>query len=201
MDFKILVLLLIVVGMSGCITEDLASTDLVIGDTAITSDDIEISVSEYKFVDHFEQKAINDKINKYYPPDGAKFLLVYLKVTNVGEVETPSNTVSLSMFSFDSEEVDTPKLLYAGNEIKANKNNIAYGVSDSYSDKIYYGVLGSLNTHDLFLTVDRSYNPKFEGYGTAYPNVTKEGWVAFTVPAGIDLSQTKIEIHGLKWSF
>lgn len=190
--------MLILVFTSGCITENLSiGTSLSIGDTSTTEDDIEITVTEYKFVDYFEQKSIYNKVSKSYPPEGAKFLILYLKVTNVGAVETPSNTISVSMLSFDSS--DTPKLLYAGNEIKANSNNIKYGVSDSYSDKIFYGLY--MNTNDLFLTSDDNYNPKFKGYGKEYPNVTKEGWMAFSVPANIDLSETKLEIHGLKWIF
>lgn len=197
MKNNILFLMLILVLVSGCITESLnTNNNLNIGDTGITKDDIEITVTEYKFVDHFEQKVINDKINKYYPPKGAKFLIIYLKVTNVGLVETPSNTISFNRFSSD---VDTPTLLYAGNEIKAN-DNIAYGVSGSSSGKIYYS-LGFLTICDLFVNNDDDYNPKFGGYGKAYPNVTKEGWMAFSVPANIDLSETKLQIHGLKWSF
>ena len=191
MKINILFLMLILVLVSGCITENLN-----IGDNGITKDDIEITVTEYKFVDHFEQKVINDKINKYYPPEGAKFLIIYLKVTNVGLVETPTNTISFNRFSSD---VDTPTLLYAGNEIKAN-DNIAYGVSGSDSEKIYYSS-GLLTIYDLFVNNDDDYNPKFKGYGKAYPNVTKEGWMAFSVPANIDLSETKLQIHGLKWSF
>lgn len=197
MKINILFLMLILVLVSGCITESLnINNNLNIGDTGITKDDIEITVTEYKFVDHFEQKAINDKINKYYPPEGAKFLIIYLKVTNVGLVETPTNTISFNRFSSD---VDTPTLSYAGNEIKAN-DNIAYGVSVSSSEKIYYS-LGLLTIYDLFVNNDDDYNPKFKGYGKAYPNVTKEGWMAFSVPANIDLSETRLQIHGLKWSF
>ena len=197
MKINILFLMLILVLVSGCITESLnTNNNLNIGDTGITKDDIEITVTEYKFVDHFEQKAINDKINKYYPPEGAKFLIIYLKVTNVGLVETPTNTISFNRFSSD---VDTPTLSYAGNEIKAS-DNIAYGVSGSSSEKIYYS-LGLLTIYDLFVNNDDDYNPKFKGYGKAYPNVTKEGWMAFSVPVNIDLSETKLQIHGLKWSF
>ena len=197
MKINILFLMLILVLVSGCITESLnINNNLNIGDTGITKDDIEITVTEYKFVDYFEQKAINDKINKYYPPEGAKFLIIYLKVTNVGLVETPTNTISFNRFSSD---VDTPTLSYAGNEIKAN-DNIAYGVSGSSSEKIYYS-LGLLTIYDLFVNNDDDYNPKFKGYGKAYPNVTKEGWMAFSVPANIDLSETRLQIHGLKWSF
>ena len=197
MKINILFLMLILVLVSGCIAESL-NTDynLNIGDTGITKDEIEITATEYKFVDHFEKKIMNDKIIKHYPPEGAKFLIIYLKVTNVGLVETPTNTISFNRFSSD---VDTPTLLYAGNEIKAN-DNIAYGVSGSDSEKIYYSS-GLLTIYDLFVNNDDDYNPKFKGYGKAYPNVTKEGWMAFSVPANINLSETKLQIHGLKWSF
>ena len=198
MKINILFLMLILVLVSGCIAESL-NTDynLNIGDTGITKDEIEITATEYKFVDHFEKKIMNDKIIKHYPPEGAKFLIIYLKVTNVGLVETPTDTISFNRLSSD---VNTPILLYAGNEIKAN-DNIAYGASDSYSDKIYYRTSSLLTTYDLFVNFDDNYNPKFGGYGKAYPNVTKEGWMAFSVPANIDLSETKLQIHGLKWSF
>jgi hypothetical protein len=188
--------MLILVLVSGCIAESLnTNNNLNIGDTSITKDDIEITVTEYKFVDHFEKIVINNKITKCYPPEGAKFLIIYLKVTNVGLVETPTDTISFNRFSSD-----TPTLLYAGNEIKAT-NNIAYGASDSYSEKIYYSSASLLTTYDLFVNLDDDYKPKFTGYGKAYPNVTKEGWIAFSVPANIDLSETELQIHGLKWSF
>lgn len=188
--------MLSLVAMSGCIEDD--SNILSIGDTGTTKDDIEITVTEYKLVDSFEKMNAFNKPVYYYPPEGAQFLLVYLKVTNVGTAETPSETISFDKTPFSSSDVDTPKLLYSGNEIEANNNIITYRSSDSYSDKIY--TISSVNTHDLFLLVGNGYDPKFRGYGSVYPDVTKEGWIAFSVPKNTDLSETHIEVHGLTWA-
>lgn len=43
------------------------------------------------------------------------------------------------------------------------------------------------------------YSPDWSGYGAQYPGITKDGWIGFEVPAGIDLKKTTLNIHGIKW--
>lgn len=184
------------VAMSGCIEDD--SNMLSIGETGTTEDDIEITVMEYKLIDSFDNMNAFNKPIHYYPPEGAQFLLVYLKVTNIGTSKTPSGVISVQRDPIGSSDPDTPILTYSGNEIKANSNIITYRSSDSYSDKIYS--VASTNTQDIFLIIGDGYDPKFRGYGNIYPDVTKEGWIAFSVPKNINLSETDIEVHGLTWT-
>ncbi|WP_305064572.1 hypothetical protein [Methanococcoides sp.] len=185
------------IALSGCIEED--SNILSIGNTGFTGDSLEITVADYKLVDSFETMNAFNKPIYYYPPEGAQFLLVYLEATNVGTDKTPSDTITLNKDLISSSDVDTPILSYSGNNLEANDNIILYRSSDSYSDKIYS--VSSINTHYLFALFDKNHEPKFKGYGNVYPNITKEGWIAFSVPNNIDLTETHIKVHGLTWAF
>ncbi|ABE51928.1 hypothetical protein [Methanococcoides burtonii] len=185
------------IALSGCIEED--SNILSISDTGFTGDSLEINVVDYKLVDSFETMNVPNKPVYYYPPEGAQFLLVYLEVTNVGTDKTSSDTITLSKDLISSSNGDTPILSYSGNNLEANDNIIVYRSSDSYSDIIYS--ISSINTHYLFSLVDKNHEPKFKGYENVYPEVTKEGWIAFLVPHNIDLTEIYIKVHGLTWAF
>jgi hypothetical protein len=180
MKIHILLIVLILVAISGCIVNGLnVNNNLNLGEAGITKDDIEITVTEYKFVDYFEYPIINNQVQQYYPPEGAKFLLIYMKVTNIGSVEAPSDTILLTV-----DQEDTPTILYAGTKIVSNEFKMV-----------------ERNVYQIFSHYGDDYSPQFAGYGSEYPNVTKEGWIMFIVPANIDLSKTELEIHGLKWEF
>lgn len=55
------------------------------------------------------------------------------------------------------------------------------------------------------ITDSREFQPIYWGqYDEVFPNVTKEGWIFFRVPKGIDLSQAKIHVSSpikqYKWN-
>lgn len=67
-----------------------------------------------------------------------------------------------------------------------------------HAPSIYYaGSSMPLKMHGLSV----EYTPVFDGYGSEYPGVTKEGWIRYEVPAGIDLAKTTLKIHGVEWIF
>lgn len=67
-----------------------------------------------------------------------------------------------------------------------------------HAPSIYYADSSMpLKMHGLSI----EYTPVFDGYGSEYPGVTKEGWIRYEVPAGIDLTKTTLKIHGVEWKF
>lgn len=217
MKHFILLFILVVISISGCVTDksnqnkemNIGETDIAkesilvsvadklnlnknlnIGETGISEDSIQVSVTNYK-VDGY---LTGEENYNYYPPDGAEFLLIYLKVTNIGQVKTPTDTVSIFPL-----KKDTPKIIYVENEIVSN--GIDFINLNMLNEKTGRKVTTQVTECNLYLMADEEYSPMFPGYGSEYPNVSKEGWMVFVVPANIDLAQAELEIHGLKWNF
>ena len=131
------------------------------------TDNLEITIKDVKLSDS------NGKFENGKPllaPNGAKYLFIFIEVTNIGKVRTSEHTVQAYRDPFGKLGMSwsAPKLYYAENEMP----NLLY-VSE--------------------------YEPDWRGYGAQYPGVTKEGWIGFEVPAEIELNETILEIHGLKW--
>jgi hypothetical protein len=127
-------------------------TELSLGEGAIV-DDISFTVVRYEFTDSYE--AGYGEKHTHHPPEGAKYLWVYVKAKNVGE---------LAYYIPYDYGVD---LLYKGEEIMCTHTEPYFEEKEMYR--------GSMTK--------------------IYPNVTKEGWVFYEVPKGIDISQAKIRVE------
>lgn len=104
-------------------------------------------------------------------PEGGKFLFIKIEVTNIGEVKTHRDTLPAYRHTILDFQLD-----------------------DKERIKLYYAG----NTMPGLLHVNE-YSPDWSGYGAQYPGITKDGWIGFEVPAGIDLKKTTLNIHDIKW--
>ena len=81
---------------AGCVEEPSAptatpiptpKTELSLGESAIV-DDISFTVVKYEFTDSYEESdPFLEKYTSHRPPEGAKFLWIYVKAKNVGDVK------------------------------------------------------------------------------------------------------------------
>ena len=102
------------------------------------------------------------------PPEGAKFLFLYIKVENTGKVKERFPCSSSDRF-------------FGGNDIALD-----------YADT-------TMPQHQLKPSPD--YTPVYSvHYGDErYPGLSEEGWIAFEVPAGIELDETTFTIRDVGW--
>ena len=124
-------------------------TELSLGESVVVGN-ISFTVVKYEFTDSYESRYPKEKYT-HRPPEGAKYLWVYVKAKNIGE---------LAYYIPGKSGVD---LLYKGEKIWYTSPNPWFD-----EKKMYYG------------------GEKI------YPDVTKEGWILYEVPKGIEISQAKI---------
>jgi hypothetical protein len=67
-------------------------------------------------------------------------------------------------------------------------------------DKISLHYAGAKMPH-AWQVIDAKFSPQYSVYGRCikYPGDSKEGWIVFEVPEGIELEDTTLEIKGLVW--
>lgn len=187
-----------------------------IGDSGISNKDIEISVDYYSLDDEIKYSSEYFGNEGYLKsPDGATFLMIHLTAENIGDTISDKNTIivnphTVAIWEYGNEvkgenvdilgvfvkatesyptNPDSPYLIYKGNKIGIEETS-ALAVNDCVTEKFYY------NSY----TIDK-YSPVFDDFGATYPNVVKQGWMMFIVPANIDLSQTTLNIENLEWKF
>jgi hypothetical protein len=150
------------------------------------ADDVAITLVTSEVIDSYKY-ATNSGVETVNPPEGAKFLVAYIKVENVGKVKT---TLPRWSKPLDNDWIGP----FTRNEISLH----------------YDGT--SLDPHWLCDTVEsRGHSwdrikkyPMSPPYKRVckediYPGSSVEGWIAFVVPAGIDLEQTTLKIRGVRW--
>ena len=167
---KGIVILIFVVVISvfshGCVEQQSTppttqKAELSLGQTALL-DDIAFTVVK------FEER---DRIHKYRfggditPSEGAKFLFIYVKAKNIGEVP----------ISVPDESLDIV-MIYKGGEIRPeyqfHQSEFVCPTFESFQP-LYH----------------KLYDEKL------FPNVTKEGWILFEVPKEIDLPHAEIRVN------
>ncbi|HJH25646.1 MAG TPA: hypothetical protein C5S37_02485 [Methanophagales archaeon] len=117
-------------------------TELSLGESAIL-DDIEFTVVRFEERHEYEyehESFFNESIiinETVYPPEGAKFLWVYVIAKNVGEVarEVPDSLYDIKML-YKGEEISTQYLV--GSEFTRKRE--IYDSSGMFSDPLYPGV-------------------------------------------------------------
>jgi hypothetical protein len=150
------------------------------------ADDVAITLVTHEVIDSYKY-ATKSGVETVTPPEGAKFLVAYIKVENVGKVKT---TLPRWSTPLDNEWIGP----FTQNEISLH----------------YEGT--SLDPHWLCDTVESQghswddvtkypMSPPYKQVCTEdiYPGSSVEGWIAFVVPAGIELEQTTLKIRGVTW--
>ena len=150
------------------------------------ADDVAITLVTYEVIDSYKY-ATKSGVETVTPPEGAKFLVAYIKVENIGKVKT---TLPRWSTPLDNEWIGP----FTRNEISLH----------------YEGT--SLDPHWLCDTVESQGHswddivkyPLAPPYKRVckediYPGSSVDGWIAFVVPAGIDPEQTKLKIRGVTW--
>jgi len=139
-----------------------------------------LSIGESGETDGLSMTLVKGELNEGYsyqmglgsaieaPPEGAKFLFLYIKVENIGKVEERFPCSSTDRF-------------FGGNDIA-----------------LYYADT-KMPHHQVKLSLD--YTPVYSvRYGDErYSGLSEEGWIAFEVPAGIELDETTLKIKDLVW--
>ena len=120
------------------------------------------------------------KVQTPTPHPGAKFLFIYLKVENVGKTKR-----TFPYWSFP-----------LGVNLNEISLNYARASMDPYwmsYDFLWRGISwDSVKKHP--------FSPPYSWeIHSVYPGASKEGWIAFEVPEGIELEDTTLEIRGLIW--
>jgi len=126
------------------------------------------------------------------PPKGAKFLFLHIRVENVGKVK--KSFPCWLPFPNDSRRLFTScndiSLYYRDSLMDSHA--IIY--NEGYKMGFYYDECVTL------LEKEHSYCPPYIWIDeSVYPGISKEGWIAFIVPEGIELEKTTLKIRGLIW--
>ncbi|WP_319506909.1 hypothetical protein [uncultured Methanolobus sp.] len=189
-----------------------------IGESGISHKDMKISMDYYSLDNKVEYTSDSWGLSNkgvLSSPEGAAFLMIHLTAENIGDTISDKNTIivnpdTVAKWEYGNEvkgenvdvwgvsvkatesyptNPDCPYLIYNGNKIGIEETS-ALAINDCVTEKFYY------NSY----TMDK-YSPVFDDFGARYPNVVKQGWMMFIVPANIDLSQTTLNIQNLEWKF
>ena len=130
--------------------------------------------------------------NPITPPKGAKFLFLHIRVENVGKVK--------NSFPCWLPFPNDPRRLF----ISCNDISLYYSDSLMDSHAIIYNEGYKMGFYSdecvTLLAKEHSYCPPYIWIDeSVYPGRSKEGWIAFIVPEGIELEKTTLKIRGLVW--
>ena len=120
------------------------------------------------------------------PPTGAAFLFIYLKVENVGKTKE-----SFPRWLSPFHDLGCP-------DVRRNEISLNYaGESMDFHLIEYWNGKWRMKEKGK----DNPFSPPYTwcSFNTVYPGEVKEGWIAFEVPAGIELEDTTLNIRGLVW--
>lgn len=157
--------------------------ELSVGETGVV-DEVAVTLERYVIVDNYtisspysefieEVAGGHKRIRRWTeikePPEGAKFVMIYVTVKNVGSVK--KEFPSAKDFS----------LYYKGTGI--DRNIIDYWVLKT----------PQIPQEETYVEGYPRYSPE------KYPNTSVEGWISFIVPAGIELKETTLKVWNLVW--
>jgi len=156
------------------------SFGLSIGDTGVVNE-IAVTLVKCEIVDSYQYAYTWGDIETITPSTGAKFLFAYIKVENVGKVKKTFPKWSWRSYFLQSGESPIEISLSYGGELM----------------EPHWIVCPSRG-------LSAEQHPYFPHYSwsddSVYPGISEEGWVAFEVPAGIELDETTFKIRGLVWN-